>query len=576
MGVHDTWADIKGFALQVLTGRWLMLFASFLMMASAGASYMFGLYSNDIKSVLGYNQSTLNMISFFKDLGANIGIFSGLINEVTPPWVVLSIGAAFNFFGYFMIWLAVTEKIAKPQVWHMCLYITMGANSHTFINTGAFVTCVKNFPRSRGLLIGLLNGYIGLSAAVIAQLYHAFYGDDTKSFTLFVAWLPSAVSLIFLRTIRIMKVIPQKRYYKVLCKFLYISLGLAGYLLIIIIVEQKVNFTQIEYGGSAAIVLFLLFLPLAVVVAEEYISWRTKQSLSTENIEIPSPDSTHVDQNKLSCWKHVFSPPEIGEDHTILQAVFSIEMLTLFLTTLCGLGGMLTMMDNLGQIGTALGYSMESISTFVSLASIWIYLGEVMVGLLSEIFITKYKCPRPLMFTFSLFLSCIGHLLIAFNVRNGLYIASIITGFCFGGVWPLLFSIISEIFGLKHISTLNNVGAMACPLGSYLLNVKVTGYLYDREAERQLRALGLERKPGEELNCSGGQCFKLPFIIITAVTLLGVLVSLVLVFRTRKFYNSDIYKKFKDEKRAAESETVVTKNPNVGLPKLEAEIEMYA
>ncbi|TQE00052.1 hypothetical protein C1H46_014305 [Malus baccata] len=572
-----TWADMKGFAVQVITGRWLMLFASFLMMASAGASYMFGLYSNDIKSVLGYSQSTLNTISFFKDLGANIGIFSGLINEVTPPWVVLSIGAAFNFFGYFMIWLAVAEKIAKPQVWHMCLYITMGANSHTFINTGALVTCVKNFPRNRGLLIGLLEGYIGLSAAVIAQIYHALYGNDTKSFTLFVAWLPSAISLIFLRTIRIMKVIPQKKYSKVLQKFFFISLGLAGYLLIIIIVQQKVKFTQFEYGGSAAVVLFLLFLPLAVVVAEEYTSWRTKTSLSTVNTEISSLDSPPVDQimvsqnkemlkvKKLSCWENVFSPPEIGQDYTILQAIFSIEMLTLFLTTLCGLGGMLTLMDNLGQIGTALGYSLESITTFVSLASIWIYLGEVMLGFLSEVFITKYKIPRPLTLTVSLLVSCIGHLLIAFNVPNGLYVASIITGFCFGGQWPLIFAIISEVFGLKHCSTLNNVGVMACPLGSYLLNVKVTGYLYDKEAEKQLKALGLERKPGEGLNCTGGQCYKLPFLIITGATILGVFFSLILVLRTWKFYNSDIYKKFKDESRAVESDEVVATNRNVGL-----------
>lgn len=133
----SSWVDMKGLVLQVLTGRWLMVFASFLMMVTAGASYMFGLYSNDIKFVLGYDQTTLNLISFFKDLGANVGILSGLINEVTPPWVVLSIGAVLNFFGHFMIWLAITQKIPKPRVWHMCLYMSIGANSHTFTNTGA-------------------------------------------------------------------------------------------------------------------------------------------------------------------------------------------------------------------------------------------------------------------------------------------------------------------------------------------------------------------------------------------------------------------------------------------------------
>src|ERR1044072_7806671 len=92
----------KGFTLQVLSGRWFMVFSSFMIMSVSGASYMFGLYSREIKSVLGYDQSTLTLLSFFKDLGSNIGILSGLVNEITPPWVVISIGGVFNFFGYFM------------------------------------------------------------------------------------------------------------------------------------------------------------------------------------------------------------------------------------------------------------------------------------------------------------------------------------------------------------------------------------------------------------------------------------------------------------------------------------------
>lgn len=79
---------------------------------------------------------------------------------------------------------------------------------------------------------------------------------------------------------------------------------------------------------------------------------------------------TFYDGMNVSCWKNVFSLPEIEEDYTILQAVFSPEMITLFLTTMCGLGGTLSMMDNLGQIGTSLGYSKESITTFISLTSV--------------------------------------------------------------------------------------------------------------------------------------------------------------------------------------------------------------
>ncbi|KAH7855692.1 hypothetical protein Vadar_027704 [Vaccinium darrowii] len=93
-------ANTNSLALQVVTGRWFMVFASFLIMSAAGATYMFGDYSGDIKSSLGYDQTTITSFSFFKDLGGNVGVLSGLINEVTPPWVGLAIGAVLNFFGY--------------------------------------------------------------------------------------------------------------------------------------------------------------------------------------------------------------------------------------------------------------------------------------------------------------------------------------------------------------------------------------------------------------------------------------------------------------------------------------------
>lgn len=210
-----------------------------------------------------------------------------------------------------------------------------------------------------------------------------------------------------------------------------------------------------------------------------------------------------------------------------------------------------------------MGYPKQSISTFVSLVSIWNFLGRVVAGITSEMFITKYKFPRPLMLTLILLLSCVGHLLIAFNVPNGVYVTSVIIGFCFGAQWPLLFAVISEIFGLKYYSTLFNFAAVANPIGSYLLNVRVAGHLYDREAEKQLAALGLKRKSGEDLNCNGVDCFKLSFIIITAVSLFGALVSLILALRTSKFYKSDIYKKFRDDANVAQTHEVADRNGGV-------------
>ncbi|XP_052171682.1 protein NUCLEAR FUSION DEFECTIVE 4-like [Diospyros lotus] len=542
-------------------------------MAGAGATYLFGVYSKEIKASLGYDQTTLNLMGFFKDLGANVGVLSGLIAEVTPTWFVLLMGSALNFGGYFMIWLAVTGKIAKPKVWQMCLYICVGANSQNFANTGALVTSIRNFPENRGIMLGLLKGFTGLSGAIMTQIYLAVYGNDSVSLILLIGWLPAAISVIFVYTIRDMKVVRQPNELKIFYQFLYVSIFLALFLMAMTITQKFVAFSHAAYAGSATVVCAILFIPLFIAIGQDLTLWNQKKKTPPPNAVISEtppagtvPDSDRKAQPPLppaaqplksSCFSNIFRKPERGEDYTILQALLSTDMLILFLATFCGLGSSLTAIDNLGQIGESLGYPRKTINSFVSLLSIWNYFGRIFAGFVSESLLAKYKFPRPLMMTLTLLLSCLGYLLIAFPIPGSVYVASVLIGFSYGAQLTMLFTMISELFGLKYYSTLFNCAQLSSPLGSYILNVKVTGALYDHKALQELKKKGMDRSSVKELTCIGIGCYRIAFLILAGLTFFGALASLILVARTRKFYKSDIYKKFREQAEATDSEKMM-------------------
>jgi hypothetical protein len=565
------------FARQVLSGRWFTLLACLLILSASGATYAFGIYSRTLKSALGYDQRAVATLAFFKDLGSNVGVPAGLLSEVAPPWAVLAAGAAMNLAGYLMVYLSLAGRVAAPPpLWLMCAYVCVGANSQAFAGTAALVTCVRNFPEARGAVLGLLKGYVGLSSAILAQIYLALYGGgaDARPLVLLIAWLPAAVSVVFLGTVRVMPP-PNGRTRRstsrggvgdVFLCLLYISVALAAYILVMIIVQRQASFSRAAYAASAAGLLVLLFLPLAVVVRQEY---RIKNVLEdSPSVDAPVPVMVTVVENSIamplvepaitttdtppssSCLvgirsflRHAFSPPAHGEDYSIPQALVSVDMLVLFLAIACGAGGTLTAIDNMGQIGQSLDYPPKSVDAFVSLISVWNYAGRVTAGYASEALLSRYRFPRPLALTLVLLASCAGHLLIALGVPRALYAASVLIGFCFGAQWPLLYAVISELFGLRRYPTLYNLGAVASPVGAYVLNLRVAGRLYDAEAARQHG--GALPAAGDKA-CIGVQCFRTSFLIITAATVGGALVSLVLVWRTRDFYRGDIYAKFRD------------------------------
>lgn len=83
----------------------------------AGNSYCFPLYSHSLKSVLGFSQQQLTILGVANDFGENTGILPGIACNYFPPWAVLLVGVFSSFFGYGVLWLAITRTIVNLPYW---------------------------------------------------------------------------------------------------------------------------------------------------------------------------------------------------------------------------------------------------------------------------------------------------------------------------------------------------------------------------------------------------------------------------------------------------------------------------
>ncbi|XP_024011544.1 uncharacterized protein LOC18018379 [Eutrema salsugineum] len=139
------------------------------------------------------------LLGIAKNLGDAIGFVSGALSEVSPSWVGLLIGATQNLIRYGVLLLVSQLFIA----------IFVGTNGETYYNTASLVSCIHNFPESRGPVVGILKGFSGLSGAILTQDYLMFNPSHDSSVILMVALGPPLVVLALLYIVR-----PVERSYR--------------------------------------------------------------------------------------------------------------------------------------------------------------------------------------------------------------------------------------------------------------------------------------------------------------------------------------------------------------------------
>ncbi|KAE8693907.1 transcription initiation factor IIB-2-like [Hibiscus syriacus] len=529
--------------------KWISTAASIWIQCTGGASYTFGIYSSILKSSQSYDQSTLDTVSVFKDIGANVGILSGLLYStvtarrsglLSGPWVVLVTGAVQCFVGYFFIWASVVGLIGQPPVPVMCLFMLLAAHAQTFFNTVNVVSGVQNFQSFSGTIVGIMKGFLGLSGALLIQVYNTICQGDPTTFILILAITPTLVSLSLMPFVKIHGTtsVSDKKH---LNGFSYIALIVAAYLMVIIIFENVFVLPSWAQIVTFVFLLALLASPFGIAFkAYGDSGWSSLETSCLMYDPKPMPPTEYDEVQEQGEYGEIRGEPDQGKsialssDVNLLddqddivfdlsKAMLTADFWLLFIAMICGMGSGLATINNISQIGESLGYSTVERSSLVALWSIWNFLGRFGAGFLSDILLHK-GWARPSFMVITLATLTFGHLIVASGFPGNLYIGSIVVGICYGSQWSLMPTITAEIFGVRHMGTIFNTIAIASPIGSYIFSVRIIGYIYDKVAT------------GEDKSCYGTRCFMISFFIMASVALLGFLVAFVLFIRTRKFY----------------------------------------
>lgn len=379
------------------------------------------------------------------------------------------------------------------------------------------------------------------------QIYHTFFDGEPSTFLLMLALFPSLICVLFMFLLRIYEVYGTD-YKKHLDSFSVVTVIIVSYLVFIIILQ---NLVRLPYWGwmlEFVILMVLLASPFGIAFkahweesqkfSQSYSIERGSSTIKGTTSSSYSASGDQVEYHELPSDEgqaQVSSDEKLAheeEDKSPLQAICTLEFWMLFVIMISGLGSGLATINNMNQIGQSLGYSTMEITNMVSLWSMWNFLGRFGGGHISDYIMHRKGWPRPLLMTATLGMMVIGHIIIACGFRGNLYLGPVLVGIGYGAHWSLMPTITSEIFGVKHMGTIFNTIAAASPLGSYILSVKVVGYIYDKQAD-------------EDNFCFGTGCFMSSYFILAGVTFLTLLVALVLYFRTQRFYKQVVLRRLK-------------------------------
>lgn len=301
------------------------------------------------------------------------------------------------------------------QIWFA---LCIATNGGAWYGTAVLVTNMRNFPLSRGTISGILKGYVGISAAVYTLIYSMLLKSSSSRLSLFLAIGVPIVCLALMYFIRPCAP-PSGEDSSVHIHFIFAqaaSVLLAIYLIVNTVVYESVSISDTVSYIIIAIMIILLMSPLAIPVKMTLFPANPKKKGPQDGSSgqlVSDDDLSHIDplltpSSSAACLNETEDASDIaillaegegavrrkkrkpkrGEDFTFREAIIKADFWLLWFVYFVGVGSGVTVLNNLAQIGIALG--VDNTTILLALFSFCNFIGRLGAGVVSEHFVRYF------------------------------------------------------------------------------------------------------------------------------------------------------------------------------------------
>ncbi|KAL0006064.1 hypothetical protein SO802_013625 [Lithocarpus litseifolius] len=180
---------------------WTGLAACILLMAVSGTSSLFSTYANDLKKYSHFNQKTILIISWLKDIVENAGILTAYVAEMFSPRKLILLGSIGRLVSL-MVLYATLKGLFPSIMWVQAMAVLLSAVAETTIKAASRTSSLRPFRKMAPMTVFILNGYADMSGMLLTVIFTSSTDISSLSssikFLIFLSLFPFVITLISL------------------------------------------------------------------------------------------------------------------------------------------------------------------------------------------------------------------------------------------------------------------------------------------------------------------------------------------------------------------------------------------